>query len=1710
MLDKDMMNRQRGRMILESVENGPLIWPTIEDNGVTSPRKYAELTPADAIQADCDVKGTNIILQGLPPEEKECKLYDEFDKFAYKKEKTLYSGLAIPVFKQGDDLIDAINHMMSFLSVVVTSRYPTTNNQLRNSSNPRQQTIINDERLTLQPVQGRQVSFATDPGIAEGQATQIVITHNAAYQANDLDAYDCDCDELNTAKVALMANLSHDGLDVLADNSMNSLDPNPSCTPIRVEVPKVGMVNMSLKKLKHHLVGFDVVVKERTMATTITEGSNNSVSNQSAPNFDQYFELNELKAQSQEKDMVIRKLKERIKSLSGNVNKDKVKKDMDEIETINFELDHMVSKLMARNEHLKQTYKQLYDSIKPTHEKGLIITALRDELRKLKGKALVDNEVVEQGTSQNPLNNSLYFACKYTKRIHELLIIIRQTCPSINNSSDKLVAVTPKNKNKRVRFTEPVTSLGNTNTKTSSSSNLVSNKPMLSSTGVKLSTSASRSQPSGNTKKDRIQQPPSSTQKNKVEAYPRTVKSSLKNKNCVVEPTETSIVQYSKLNANFELICVKCNGCMLSDNHDLCVLNVINDVIARPKSKSVKITSKRKVWKPTGKVFTKSGYTWRPTKNDTPKPIVTLVYSRKLRKSKTNVPVSKPKIIKSISANNKKPNKSCGSIVSDVPSSSLDECRNVHMEKIMGYEDYYIGNVTISKVYYVEGLGHNLFFIGKKKPYKPKSENTNQEKLYLLHMDLCGPMRVASVNGKKYILVIVDDYSRFTWVKCLRSKDETPEFIIKFLKMIQLRLKAPVLQIRTDNGTEFVNQNLREYYEKVGISHEKSVARFPQQNGVVERRNRTLIEAAYTISSRSCCINRFTFLNNVDQDAPSPSNSQTSPETQSLVIPNDVKEENHDLDVVYKNNDPFFGISIPKNISKASSSSDVIPTVVHTAAPNSKHVNKLTKDHPLDNITSELERPVSTRLQLYEQALFCYYDAFLSSVKPKTYKDALTQAYPTLFIRREGKDILLISQSPRGVFLNQSKYALESLKKYGMESSNPVDTPMAEKFKLEEDPHGKAIDPTHYRGMAKPTEKHLHAVKRIFKYLRGTINRGLWYSKDSSIALTAYADVDHAGCQDTRRSTSGNALKLTPFYKAFQITANAPKIYMQEFWATVSIHYTLLRFKMNDKSHTLNLETFRDMLQICPKLPGQKFKDPPFKEEILSFIRDLDHTGEIKGMYHKRNVDYVYLLWEDLVYQVENKNPKKNNDIYSKAYKEYYAVASGAEPLKAKTKYKKKENELVTPSKSKSAPVAKGTRLKNPAKVTQSGKKRRPVSMPKAKGLVVLSELALTEAKQIKLATKRSKKDFYMSHASGSSEGVDTQSKVPDEQQQKVFGTNEGAGVRLEMMRKKKKKKADDDEEVSLDQRVSTPPKYELTEEEENKEGEDEDMEGKQEQDKEDDLYRDVNINLERSDAEMTNAQAHQDTEDTHILFDKMEKNQSINRSDIQKNLYNALVESYNYDKDIITSYGDVVILKRGKEAESLREPTHKESKSTRSSKGASRSQPISPGKSCQEEKHGQTVNDLEEQTHQEFNTGNDDVTPVREVLDDDESWWNPSSSLTPDHEWHKTKTVENRLPQSWITQMAQGTGTQSSFNEFLATPIDFSAFIMNRLKIHNLTQKLLTGLTYDLIKGTCKSVVEFEYHLEEFFKATNDRLDWHNLKGKPYPHNLSKPLPLI
>ncbi|GKC02756.1 retrovirus-related pol polyprotein from transposon TNT 1-94 [Tanacetum coccineum] len=337
---------------------------------------------------------------------------------------------------------------------------------------------------------------------------------------------------------------------------------------------------------------------------------------------------------------------------------------------------------------------------------------------------------------------------------------------------------------------------------------------------------------------------------------------------------------------------------MFNANHDMCFLEFVNDVNVRSKSKSLKNSKKNNIWKPTGKVFTNIGYRWKPTgrtftivgntchltritsikvvplKETTSKSVTiqnlkVKVYSRRPKVIKSVGSSSKSKIVESMISNNSEPNQSWGSNASDVPSSSLV---NFSLSKFSNGADLLSGSrdtnlytislndmLKSSLIYLLSKasktkswlwhrrLSHLNFGKSKKSSHKLKPDDTNQEKLYLLHMDLCGPMQVESINGKKYILVFVDDYSRFMWVEVLRSNDETPEVIIKCLKQIQVCLNVIVRNVRTDNGTEFVNQTSKDYYENVKISHQTSVVGTPQHNGVVERRNRTLVEVARTM-----------------------------------------------------------------------------------------------------------------------------------------------------------------------------------------------------------------------------------------------------------------------------------------------------------------------------------------------------------------------------------------------------------------------------------------------------------------------------------------------------------------------------------------------------------------------------------------------------------------------------------------------------------------------------------------------------------------------------------------------------------------------------------------------------------------------------------------------------------------------------------------------
>nr|GEY14836.1 copia protein [Tanacetum cinerariifolium] len=791
----------------------------------------------------------------------------------------------------------------------------------------------------------------------------------------------------------------------------------------------------------------------------------NSVSNQSAPSFDHYFKLNELKAWSQEKDMIISKLKERIKSLTSQMKEDKIKKELQETETINIELDHRVSKLVTKND---------------LQEKVLVITALKDALRKVKGKYLADDSVTSHSIAPEMLN----------------------------------VDVEPLN--------------------------------------------------------------------------PRLLNN----------------------------------------------MSAHSDYLKYTQEEAMTLREIRKVWKPTGKVFTNIGYTWRPTgrtfnivgnvcpltrittttkvpsrkpiavETDKSKPVTTFVYSKKPSKSKSTDPVSKSKVVQIVlwyldSGCSKHMTRDRSQLINFVNKFlGIVKFKNDHIAKIMGYGDYQIGNVTISRVYFVEGLGHKLFSVGqfcdsdlevtflntptsfasktkswlwnqrlshlkfgainhlarqglvrglpklkfkkdhlfsacamgksKKKPHKPKSKETHQEILYLLHMDLCGPMRVVSINGKNktpYELLHdkLPDLSFFYvfGALCYPTNDSENFGKLQWKANIvhALHEMTPVtissgLMPHPPPSTLFVPLSRTDWDMLFQPLFDELLTPPPSLDHPAPE---VITLIADVVAPEPAASFGSTSTTTVDQDAPSPSNSQTTPDTQSPSIPNNVKEDNHDLDIAHMNNDSFFGISILEAPSDQSSSMDFIYTITYKDA--------LTQSCWIEAMQEELNEFE----HLEEEVYVSQPDGFVDLDNPNhVYKlkkalYGLKQA-PRAWYDIDGKDLLLvqiyvddiifaastpelcdlfskimclkfkmsmmgkisfflglqISQSPRGIFINQSKYALKSLKKYGFDSCDPVDTPMVEKSKLDEDKEGKAVDLSHYH------------------------------------------DVDHAGCQDTRRSTSGS------------------------------------------------------------------------------------------------------------------------------------------------------------------------------------------------------------------------------------------------------------------------------------------------------------------------------------------------------------------------------------------------------------------------------------------------------------------------------------------------------------------------------------------------------------------------------------------------------------
>nr|GEV82441.1 hypothetical protein [Tanacetum cinerariifolium] len=618
------------------------------------------------------------------------------------------------------------------------------------------------------------------------------------------------------------------------------------------------------------------------------------------------------------------------------------------------------------------------------------------------------------------------------------------------------------------------------------------------STGVNRCTDASGSQPRSNTKKNRIS-PTKGVNKLQVEEQPRTNKSHLRTLNRV---DSSSHPKCTVINLNSDSVCQTCNECLISTNYDMCVVDYLRSVVAPPLFVTiVMLCAKLSKFENLNSGCSKH---------------MTGDHSRLMNFMKKFI--------------------------------GIVRFGNEHFGAIMGYGDYVISDSVfspghdevLSNLFVVQSLQEQIMVmaaafkplelwyhqwpckkslirglprlkfekdhlcfacqLGKSKKYthKPKTENTNVEVLNTLHMDLCGPMRVQTINGKIYILVIVDDYSRFSWVNILRSKDETPKVVIKFLQQIQVGLNKTVRYIRTDNGTKFANKSLTEYYERVGIFSPKDSSKdsTTERPKILENYNQELILEYSLVMHQAGKISSGlvpnlvpvtpyvpptnkdleilfkqmfdeylepprvetpvspasavqTLVNSagtpssttIDQDAPSPSISSSSLALQSHSLHQIIATEStfiEDNPTAPVNNNPFINVFSSKPSSDASSSGDSIYKV------------------KLDEYGDVLKNKARLVAKGYRKEEGIDFEETFAPI-------ARIEAIRIFIANAASNNMTIYQMDVKTAFLNGE--LKEEVYKFRIDSCDPVDTPMVDRLKLDEDPLGIPFDKTRSRSM---------------------------------------------------------------------------------------------------------------------------------------------------------------------------------------------------------------------------------------------------------------------------------------------------------------------------------------------------------------------------------------------------------------------------------------------------------------------------------------------------------------------------------------------------------------------------------------------------------------------------------------------------------------------
>nr|GEX76521.1 retrovirus-related Pol polyprotein from transposon TNT 1-94 [Tanacetum cinerariifolium] len=490
----------------------------------------------------------------------------------------------------------------------------------------------------------------------------------------------------------------------------------------------------------------------------------------------------------------------------------------------------------------------------------------------------------------------------------------------------------------------------------------------------------------------------------------------------------------------------------------------------------------------------------------------------------------------------------------------------------------------------------------KKHTHKPKDENTIMEVLHTLHMDLCGPMRVHSINGKKYILVIVDDYSRFTWVKFLRSKDETPEFVTKFLTQIQVGLNKTVRFIRTDNGIEFVNQVLIEFYEKVVIFTKNLFRELlskmvwskdvtvlfedlgklqptadigifggyaPSRKGyrIYNKRTRRIMETLHVQFDELFGPMAPVQIEPLRVERPvSPATAVQVPVMSvGVATGSTIIEDNPFADA---DNDPFVNVFAPEPSSEASSPKDASSVEsTHVTQPHN-HLKKWSKDHPLDNVIGNPSRPVSTRKLVakgYRQEEGIDFEESFASV-------ARIEAIRIFIANAASKNMTVYQMDVKTTFL------------YG-DLKEEVYVSQPEGF----------VDPDHPTHVYR-LKKALYGLKQAPQAWYDILSWFLLDKKFSKGVVDPTLFTQKTGCQDTRRSTSGSAQFLGD-----KLVSWSSKKQKSTAISTTEAKYIAI----------LDANLLREALEITHVDQAHRFVSPPSGDAIMDFVNQLGYPGEI-------------------------------------------------------------------------------------------------------------------------------------------------------------------------------------------------------------------------------------------------------------------------------------------------------------------------------------------------------------------------------------------------------------------------------------------------------------------------------------------------------------------